>query len=529
MRLRQLEVILDLDTTMVVAIASLVLATGFLILFAYLNRKKLSDAFENAQADSQKILEKARKEADNLIQSSLKEAKDEARKRRKQFEDESKRKRNEYQKQENKVRQREQALEQRIDQINSRERSMEEKEKKLYQEEKKYLRKIAECEVNIEKTQKTLEKIANMSADEAKKELMASLEEQAKKDAQKAIREIEIDTRKEASLRAQSIISLAVQRLSGEYVNDSTISVVALPNEEMKGRIIGREGRNIRAIEQSTGVDLIIDDTPEAVIISCFNPVRREIAKITLERLIADGRIHPARIEETAERVTEDFDQILTEHGEQAAFDVAITDLHPEILNYLGKLKYKTAGLQSVLQHVVETAHICGMIASELGINVKKAKRAGLLHDVGKAVDQEAEGHHAILGAQLCEKYGEHPDIVEAIKLHHEENLSQANPLTICLGAANALSSARPGARKEVLETYIKRLEDMEQIVKGFDGIDEAFVLQAGREVRALVSPDGLSDDEIIDISNNIVSRLRTELTFPGQIRISVLRESKYV
>lgn len=517
------------DIVIIVLVSLLGLAVGVLILGAYLNKNKMSEAFEKAQADSQKILEGARREADSLIKSSLKEAKDEARKRRKQFEEESKRKRGEYQKLEQKTRQREQALEQRIDQINSRERSMEEKEKKLYHEEKKYLRKIAECEINIEKTQKTLEKIANMSADEAKRELMASLEEQAKKDAQQVIRQIELDTKKEASKKAQSIISLAVQRLSGEYVNDSTISVVSLPNEEMKGRIIGREGRNIRAIEQSTGVDLIIDDTPEAVIISCFNPIRREIAKITLERLIADGRIHPARIEETAERVTEEFDQILTDHGEQAAFDVAITDLHPEMLNYLGKLKYKTTGLQSVLQHAVETAHICGMIASELGINVKRAKRAGLLHDIGKAVDQEAEGHHATLGAQLCEKYGEHADIVEAIKLHHEEDLTMANPLTICVNAANALSGARPGARKEVLETYIKRLVDMEEIVKDFEGIEEAFVLQAGREVRALVSPGGLNDEEIIDISNNIVSKLRNELTFPGQVRISVLRESKYI
>lgn len=517
---------LNILTIIVICIIGLIIGAVF---FAFLNKKKLSAAFENAQIESKHILDDARKEADALIKSSLNEAKDDARKRRKQFEEEAKRKRGEYQKLEQKLRQKEQAIEQRVDDINSRERLMEEKERKLYSEEKKYLRKIAEAEVNIEKVQKTLEKVANMSADQAKKQLLESLEEQAKKEAQRTIRQIEADTKKESAKKAQSIISLAVQRLAGEYVNDSTISVVSLPSEEMKGRIIGREGRNIRAIEQSTGVDLIIDDTPEAVIISCFNPIRREIAKTSLERLIADGRIHPARIEETAERVTEEFNQILTEHGEQAAFDVAITDLHPEMLNYLGKLKYKTAGLQSILQHSVETARICGMIASELGINTKKAKRAGLLHDIGKAVDQEAEGHHAVLGAQLCEKYGEHADIVEAIRLHHEEDLTLSTPLTICLSAGNALSEARPGARKEVLETYIKRLDDMEGIVKGFEGIDEAFVLQAGREVRALVSPENLSDEEIVDLSNSIASTLRNELTFPGQVRISVLRESKYV
>lgn len=505
------------------------LGVGVVFLGIFLNRKKLNTAFENAQKESQKILDNARDEADDLIKSSLKEAKEEGRKRRKSFEEEAKRKRSEFQKLEQKTRQREKALEQRIDQINSRERQIEDKEKKLHHEEKRYLRKIAECEIAIEKNQKTLEKIANMSADQAKQELMKSLEEQARKEAQKMIRQIELDTKKDAKLKAQSIVSLAVQRLAGEYVNDSTISVVSLPSEEMKGRIIGREGRNIRALEQATGIDLIIDDTPEAVIISCFNPIRREIAKITLDRLIADGRIHPARIEETAERVTEEFDQVLKDHGEQAAFDVAITDFHPEVLTYLGKLKYKSAGLQSVLQHSVETAQVAGMIAAELGINVKRAKRAGLLHDIGKAVDQEAEGHHSVLGAQLCEKYGEHADIIEAIRLHHDEDLSEASPLSICLNAANTLSETRPGARKEVLETYIKRLEDMESIVKEFEGIEKAFVLQAGREVRAMVSPDGLSDDEIVDISNEIVAKLRDELTFPGQVRISVVRESKYV
>jgi ribonuclease Y len=297
----------------------------------------------------------------------------------------------------------------------------------------------------------------------------------------------------------------------------------------MKGRIIGREGRNIRAIEQATGVDLIIDDTPEAIIISCFNPVRREVAKMSIDRLIADGRIHPARIEETVKRVEEEFDQILLDTGEQASFDIGITDLPSELLRPLGRLKYRTCGQQTVLQHSIEVAHICGIMASEMGLNVKKAKRCGLLHDIGKAVDQESEGHHAQIGADLCTKYNEAADVVDAIRLHHQEHLNQASPYAVVLHAANILSGARPGARKELLETYVKRLEEMEKVIMGFNGIGQVYVLQAGREVRALVTPSGVSDQEVIALSNDIASKLRSELTFPGQVRVTVVRESKFV
>lgn len=517
-----MDVILILVVLVVCAIIGLV---GFM----GLRKKYIKAAFETAEKESKAVLEDARRKAENLEKKSLKEAKDEARKRRKAFEDETKKRRTEYQKQENKIKQREQALEKRADSLNQKEAKLEDATEKLNQTEKRYHRLLAEYEHSVKQTQKSLEKIANMSVDEAKRELMKSLEEEARKEAAEKVREIESNMQKEAENKAQSVISLAVQRLAGEYVNDSSISVVSLPNEEMKGRIIGREGRNIRAIEQATGVDLIIDDTPEAVIISCFNPIRREMAKLTLEKLIADGRIHPARIDETALRVHEEFDQTLKEYGEQAAFDIGLTDLHPEILLNLGKLRFRTAGLQTVLQHSVETAHIAGMLAGELGASTKLAKRAGLLHDIGKALDQEVEGHHAMIGAQFLERIGEHEQIISAVRNHHSENLTTASTVSVILHAANTLSSSRPGARQDVLEKYIKRLEDMETIVHSFSGIDKAYVLQAGREVRAMVTSDGVADQEIVDISNDIASKIRSELTFPGQVKVTVLKESKYV
>ncbi len=515
-----------MSISVAVAIVVAGLAVGLLVIGIIFNRKQLNAAFETAQAESKIILEEARKEADQMVKSSMREAKEESRKKRKAFEDEMRKKRSEINKLENKIKQREQTIDKKLEHIEKREEEIEELEKKLIGEERKHHRLIAECELAIEKNQKTLQEIANMSVEEAKKELISSLEEVARKEAQESIRQLELETRKEAEAKARSIVSLSVQRLAGEYVNDSTVSVVQLPSEEMKGRIIGREGRNIRAIELGTGVDLIIDDTPEAVIVSCFNPVRREIAKTTIERLVADGRIHPARIDETIKRVESEFNSIIRENGEQAAFEVGITDLHPELLSSLGKLKYRTVGLQNVLQHSIETANIAGMLAAELGINIKRAKRAGLLHDIGKSISHEAEGRHSELGAQLCEKHGEHKDVIEAILQHHTEDLQQANALSVAVYSANKLSSSRPGARKEVMESYIKRLEDMETVIKDFSGIEQVFVLQAGREVRAMVTPENVNDTDVVDLSNDIASKLRSELTFPGQVKVTVVRES---
>ncbi len=517
-----------MDLLAPVLIALIAAAVGLMIGIV-LHKGKLKSTFDKAQLDSEKLLSEAQTERDRIIRDAHNESKQENKTRRVQFDDEMKKRRSELQKLEQKVKQREQAMEKKLSVLEKKESDLEKMGEHLGQEEVRYKRLVTECEGAIETNRKTLESIANLSQEEAKRELVRSLEQEAKKAASQTIKEIEEAARLEGERRAQSMVSLAVQRVSSEYVNDSTVTVVGLPTDEMKGRIIGREGRNIRAIEQATGVDLIIDDTPEAVILSCFNPIRREIAKIALGRLIADGRIHPARIDETVKKVKEEFDQTILENGEQAAFDTGITDLHPEILAQLGKLKYRTSGQQTVLQHCVEVAHICGIMAGEMGIDVKRAKRCGLLHDIGKAVDQEIEGHHAQIGADFLKKFNESDDIVEAVRNHHSETLSHARPLTVVLHAANVLSANRPGARKEILETYIKRLSKMEEIVNSFHGIESSFVIQAGREIRAIVTPVGVNDNEVNDLTNDIAYKLRKELTFPGQVKVTVLRESKYV
>jgi ribonuclease Y len=514
-----------------IAIGSLVAVAGVLVgLFVvgvFLNKKQLAGAFKKAEDEAKQLREEARREADNITKQALKEAKDEARVRRQQFEEEAKNRRSEISKLESKIKQREQQLEKKLEVIEKREGELQSLEQRLTREEQSYQRLHAECNETLEHARKTLQNIAKMSPEEAKRELIRTLEDEARREAKDKLRLIEEQTRKDAEERARSVVSLAVQRVAGEFVSDSTISVVALPSDDMKGRIIGREGRNIRALEQATGVDLIIDDTPEAVILSCFNPVRREIAKISLERLIADGRIHPARIEETAKRVTTEFDQIIREAGEQAAFDVGITDLHPELIKHLGRLKFRTAGVQTVLQHAVETAQICGIMAAEMGLNVKRAKRSGLLHDIGKAVDQDTEGHHAQIGADLCAKHDEAAEVVEAIRLHHADDINQASPYAVVLHTANVLSAKRPGARREVMETYLTRLGDMEKVVKDFAGIEDAYVMQAGNEVRAMVRPAGVTDHQVVDLANEIASKLRQEMTFPGQVRVTVVRESR--
>ncbi len=507
--------------------AVVAIALGFLI-FVALNKKNFRKTFETAQADSEKILEEAHAEKERILREANNEAKQEAKTRRQQFDQEAKKRRSELEKLEGKVKAREQTMEKKLGQLEKKEQDLERMTNHLNSEEDRLKSLIKDSERSLEEHRKTLETVANLSQEEARRELIRSLEVEAKTVARETLKKIEEDTKLEGEKIARSMVSLAVQRVSSEYVNDSTVTVVSLPSDEMKGRIIGREGRNIRAIEQATGVDLIIDDTPEAIIISCFNPIRREIANIALQRLIADGRIHPARIEETVKKVAEEFDQIIQENGEQAAFDTGITDLHPELLRHIGKLKYRTAGAQTVLQHAVEVAHICGIMAAEMGLNVKKAKRVGLLHDIGKAVDQETEGHHAKIGADLAVKYNEAPEVIDAILNHHTDELNHAYPLTVIVHAANILSERRPGARREVLETYIKRLQDMETLVNNFRGIDESYVIQAGREIRAMVSPSGVSDSEVMDITNEIAHRLRKELTFPGQVKVTVLRESKY-
>jgi ribonuclease Y len=367
-----------------------------------------------------------------------------------------------------------------------------------------------------------------MSASEAKKELMHVMEDEAKHDAAKIIKQIEEEARETADKKAKEIMALAIQRYAGEYVAERTVSVVPLPSDEMKGRIIGREGRNIRALEAATGIDLIIDDTPEAVILSGFNPVRREVARLSLEKLIGDGRIHPGRIEEVVAKATEEVELTIKEAGEQAAFDLGVHGIHPEVLKLIGRLKYRTSYTQNVYQHSLEVAFLCGIMAAELGINVKQAKRAGLLHDLGKAVDHEVEGSHAVIGAELARKYGESPKIVHAIMAHHEDE-KPSTVLAILVQAADALSGARPGARREMMETYVKRLEDLERIATSFGGVQSSFAIQAGREIRVMVSSDQVTDETAVIMARDIAKKIEAEMTYPGQIKVNVIRETRAV
>ena len=511
----------------------LVVTVGFLIgmLFfgAFLHKKKIAEAFEQAQEESKRILIAARKEADDIVREAMSEAKSENRRRRKIFDDEAKKRRSELAKQERKNTDKESSLNERLKELEGFEESLRSKGKQLERDERNSLKVLAETELLLEKYEKMLARVANMSAEEARRELMKLLEEDAKRRFQKRLREMEVEAQKEAQAKATEIVSLATQRVASEYVNDAAVTVVPLPNEDMKGRIIGREGRNIRSLEQATGVDLIIDDTPEAVIISCFNPIRREVAKLTLERLVADGRIHPARIEETAQRIQKEFDNTLREYGEQASFDVGVTDLHPELLTFLGKLRFRSVGNQSVLEHSIETAYICGTMAAEVGLDSKLARRAGLLHDIGKAIDQETEGHHAELGATLLKRYGETVEVCESAGSHHSATLNFASPYAVFVNAANQLSGKRPGARKEALASYIKRLSAMEELAAGFSGVSKAFVLQAGREVRALVMPNERSDEQVRALAVDIASELRRQISFPGNVQVTVLKESKHI
>jgi ribonuclease Y len=437
-------------------------------------------------------------------------------------------KRDELQKLEKRLLQREENIDKKVDildskeiEINKKEETLTEQEKAVKEQDKKYQALLAE-----EKTR--LEKVAKITSEEAKKLLLERMENEARHDAAKRIKGIEDELKEQAAKKAKEIISLAVQRYAGEYVMEKTVSLVNLPNEEMKGRIIGREGRNIRALEAATGVDLIIDDTPEAVIISGFNPVRREIARTALERLISDGRIHPARIEEIVAKVEQEIEAGIKEAGEQATFDVGVHGLHADLIKLIGKLKYRTSFAQNVYQHSLEVAFLSGIMASELNLDVKQARRAGLLHDIGKAMDHEVEGAHAAIGADLAKKYGESQEVVDAIAAHHDE-ADFKNILAVLVQAADALSGARPGARREMFETYVKRLEDLEKVANSFSGVEKSYAIQAGREVRIIVQNEQISEEESVMLSQDIARKIEKELNYPGQIKVTVIRETRAV
>jgi ribonuclease Y len=492
-----------------------IVACGLGSLVGYVVHKKLGEArLESAEKTAEKIIEEAKKKAEMMEKEAQLQAKGILYQTKADFDKEMADKRDALQRLEKRFLQKEENIDKKVDildakesEINKKEAILAEKEKSVKEQDKKYQELVAE-----EKTR--LEKIAHITSEEAKKLLVERMENEARHEAAKKIKGIEEELKEQAAKKAKEIISLAVQRYAGEYVMEKTVSLVNLPNEEMKGRIIGREGRNIRALEAATGVDLIIDDTPEAVIISGFNPVRREVARKALEKLISDGRIHPTRIEEIVAKVEQEVEASIKEAGEQAAFDVGVHGLHPEVIKMIGKLKYRTSFAQNVYQHSLEVAFLCGIMASELNLNVKQAKRV--------------EGVHATIGADLAKKYGESPEVVNAIGGHHDE-ADLNNILAVLVQAADALSGARPGARREMLETYVKRLEDLEKIANSFSGVEKSYAIQAGREVRIIVQNEQVSDAEALMLSKDIARKVEKELHYPGQIKVTVIRETRAV
>ncbi len=476
---------------------------------------------ESAFLDAEKIREDARKEAAALKKEKLIEAKDEVFREKARLDKEVGERRNEIQRMERRILQKEENVEKKQD-------SLEKREKNLVVKENDITRKHEQLQQIESQQLAELEKVARMSVDEAKDVILKKVENDIQFEIASRLKVMEEQIKETSDLKARRIISTAIQKWASDQVVESTVSVVPLPNDEMKGRIIGREGRNIRMLESLTGVDLIIDDTPEAVVLSCFDPIRREIARIALEKLIVDARIHPARIEEMVEKARKEMESKIWQEGEQAVFEVGVTGLHPELVKVLGKLKYRTSYGQNVLSHSLEVSFLAGTIAAELGTDVSLAKRAGLLHDIGKVLNMEVEGPHAILGAKYAEKYNESTDVVHAICAHHEDEEPRTVEAVI-IQACDAISAARPGARRESLEAYVKRLEKLETVANGFDGVEKSYAIQAGREIRILVKPEIIDDVKSVVLARDIVSQIEDELEYPGQIKVTVIRETRAV
>jgi len=514
------------------AVYIILLIGGGLIVGAFVGffvRKKLvENRVEAIEEYSKRILAEAQKEAKTIKRETALQAKDSVYQMKLEFEKEIREKNENLLIQEKRLLHKTEQFDKKAEQLEKREEKISEREQEIERTRKEIRKKDEEYNHLISEQRKELEKIAGISMEEAKQILISSMEMEAKHDAAKIIRRIENEAKAEADRKSQEIIALAVKRYAGDYAAEKIVSVVSLPNEEMKGRIIGREGRNIRAIEAATGIDLIIDDTPEAVILSGFNPVRRQVAKVSLERLIDDGRIHPARIEEIVAKVDKEIEASIKEAGEQATFDVGVHGINPELVKLIGRLKYRSSYAQNVLQHSLEVSFLCGVMAAELGVNVKQAKRAGLLHDIGKAVDHEVEGPHALIGADLARKYGESAQVIHAIAAHHED-IQPESILAVLVQAADTLSGARPGARQEMLESYVKRLEKLEEIATSFHGVSKSFAIQAGREIRIMVEGKIVDDDQAHLLCNEIAKKIEKELTYPGQIKVTVIRETRAV
>ena len=482
-------------------------------------RKQYDSKVGSAEEKSREIIDEALKTAETKKREALLEAKEESLKTKNELEKETKERRAELQRYEKRVLSKEENVEKKAD-------ALEKKEADLVRRENILSKRTAEVEAQYEQGIQELERISGLTSEQAKEYLLKSVEEDVKHDTAKLIKELENKAREEADKKARDLVVTAIQRCAADHVAETTVSVVQLPNDEMKGRIIGREGRNIRTLETLTGVELIIDDTPEAVVLSGFDPIRREVARIALERLIVDGRIHPARIEEMVEKAQKEVENNMREEGEAACLEVGIHGIHPELVKLLGKMKFRTSYGQNALKHSIEVSQLSGLLASELGVDVRLAKRAGLLHDIGKSVDHDMEGTHVQLGADLCKKYKESATVINAVESHHGD--VEPNSLISCIvQAADTISAARPGARRETLETYTNRLKQLEDITNSFKGVDKSFAIQAGREVRIMVVPEQINDDGMVLLARDISKRIESELEYPGQIKVNVIRESR--
>jgi len=505
---------------LIIGCAVVGLAVGFGLGIAY--RKKFAEReIGSAEAEATRLINDAIRSGESRKKEMLLEAKDEIHRSRTEYEKEVKERRAELSKQERRLQQKEETLDKKADTFERKEEELAKKMETLAQTQ-------AEAEQIRKQQLATLERISGLTQEQAKNFLLESVEEEVRHETAMKIKEIEQQMKEEADEKAREVIATAIQRCAADHAAETTVSVVALPNDEMKGRIIGREGRNIRTLETITGVDLIIDDTPEAITVSSFDPIRREIARLALEKLIVDGRIHPTRIEDMVEKARKDVDRIIREEGERACYETGVHNLNPDLVKILGRQKYRTSYGQNVLNHSIEVAHIAGLMASELGVDAALAKRAGLLHDLGKSIDHEVEGSHVQLGADLARKYKENPVVVNAIEAHHGD-VEPKSIIAVLVQAADAVSAARPGARRENVENYIRRLQKLEELTGSYPGVDKAYAIQAGREVRIMVKPEVVTEDNMILLAREVAKKIESELEYPGQIKINVIRETKAV
>ena len=514
-----------IEYAMIIGVAAFV--AGFIIAY-WVKGKVSSRRIQAAEEEAAHIIKDGKRSAETFLKEAQIEAKDTLFRMKSEFDRETKETRSELKKSEMRLMQKEEKIDRKAEQHEQREQDIGKKEQQLAQRESRIQSDEEKYQRLLEEQKQQLEKISGLTAEQAKDLLLRAMENEARYEGAKLIKRIENEAHEDADKKSKKIIATAIQRYAGDFVAERTVSVVQLPSDEMKGRIIGREGRNIRALEAATGIDLIIDDTPEAVILSGFNPVRREVARLSLMRLIADGRIHPARIEDVVKKVTHEVDRTIKEAGEQAGFELGVHNLSNDLIATIGKLKFRTSYAQNVLQHSVEVGFLCGIMAAELGLNQKLARRMGLLHDIGKAIDHEVEGPHALIGSKLAKKYGESPKVVHAIAAHHED-VPPSSVYALLVQAADGLSGARPGARKELLENYIKRLEDLENIANSHAGVANTYAIQAGRELRVIVESEKISDEKAVLLSRDIVKKIEESLTFPGQIKVTVIRETRAV